>query len=73
MLAGLIFTHGYIVCFKFLNLDVTSSLDWLWGSSPVGIGTFGMLINIVVSVMVSKFTSKIPYEIEELIDNIRQP
>ncbi len=73
MLAGLIFTLGYIVYFKFLNPEMNSSLNWLWGISPEGIGTIGMLINIFVSIMVSKFTSKIPYEIEELIDNIRQP
>jgi len=73
MLTGLIFTLGYIVYFKFLNPGMNSSSNWLWGISPEGIGTIGMLINVFVSIMVSKFTSKTPSEIEDLIDSIRQP
>ena len=73
MLIGLIFTLGYIVYFKFLNPEMNTSSNWLWGISPEGIGTIGMLINVFVSIMVSKFTSKPPSEIDDLIDNIRQP
>jgi cation/acetate symporter len=73
MLTGLIFTLGYIVYFKFLNPGMNSSSNWLWGISPEGIGTIGMLINVFVSIMVSRFTSKTPSEIEDLIDSIRQP
>ena len=73
MLTGLIFTLGYIVYFKFLNPGMNSSSNWLWGISPEGIGTIGMLINVFVSVIVSMFTSKPPSEIEDLIDSIRQP
>ncbi len=73
MLIGLIFTLGYIVYFKFLNPEMNTSSNWLMGISPEGIGTIGMLINVFVSIMVSKFTSKPPSEIDDLIDNIRQP
>ena len=73
MLIGLIFTLGYIVYFKFLNPEMNTSSKWLWGISPEGIGTIGMLINVFVSIMVSKFTSKPPSEIDDLIDSIRQP
>ena len=73
MLTGLIFTLGYIVYFKFLNPEMNTSSNWLMGISPGGIGTIGMLINVFVSIMVSKFTSKSPSEIDDLIDNIRQP
>ena len=73
MLTGLIFTLGYIVYFKFLNPEMNTSSNWLMGISPEGIGTIGMLINVFVSIMVSKFTSKPPSEIDDLIDNIRQP
>ena len=73
MLTGLIFTLGYIVYFKFLNPGMNSSSNWLWGISPEGIGTIGMLINVFVSIIVSMFTSKPPSEIEDLIDSIRQP
>lgn len=73
MLTGLIFTLGYIVYFKFLYPEMNSSSNWLMGISPEGIGTIGMLINVFVSIMVSKFTSKPPSEIDDLIDSIRQP
>lgn len=73
MLSGLIFTLSYIVYFKFMYPELNSSVNWLWGISPEGIGTIGMLINIFVSLVISTFTSKIPNEIEDLIDNIRQP
>ena len=73
MLIGLIFTLGYIVYFKFLNPEMNTSSNWLWGISPEGIGTIGMLTNVFVSIMVSKFTSKPPSEIDDLIDSIRQP
>ena len=73
MLIGLIFTLGYIVYFKFLNPEMNTSSNWLMGISPEGIGTIGMLINVFVSIMVSKFTSKPPSEIDDLIDSIRQP
>ena len=73
MLTGLIFTLGYIVYFKFLNPGMNSSSNWLWGISPEGIGTIGMLINVFVSIIVSMFTSNPPSKIEDLIDSIRQP
>ena len=73
MLTGLIFTLGYIVYFKFLNPEMNTSSNWLIGISPEGIGTIGMLINVFVSITVSKFTSKPPSEIDDLIDSIRQP
>ena len=73
MLTGLIFTLGYIVYFKFLNPEMNTSSNWLMGISPEGIGTIGMLINVFVSIMVSKFTSKPPSGIDDLIDSIRQP
>ena len=73
MLTGLIFTLGYIVYFKFLNPEMNTSSNWLMGISPEGIGTIGMLINVFVSIMVSKFTLKPPSEIDDLIDSIRQP
>ena len=69
MLTGLIFTLGYIVYFKFLNPEMNTSSNWLMGISPEGIGTIGMLINVFVSIMVSKFTSKPPSEIDDLISN----
>ena len=73
MLAGLLFTLAYIVYFKFMHPELNSSSNWLWGISPEGIGTIGMLINISVSLIVSLVTRKTPDEIRDLVDQIRQP
>ena len=73
MLAGLLFTLSYIVYFKFMHPELNSSSNWLWGISPEGIGTIGMLINISVSLIVSLVTRKTPDEIRDLVDQIRQP
>ena len=73
MIAGLIFTLGYIVYFKFMHPELNSSSNWLWGISPEGIGTIGMLINIFVSIIVSSMTKQTPDEIRDLVDQIRQP
>ena len=73
MIAGLIFTLGYIVYFKFMHPELNSSSNWLRGISPEGIGTIGMMINIFVSMIVSSMTKETPDEIRDLVDQIRQP
>ncbi len=67
MLAGLLFTYGYIEYFKGLFLkwagapwgeDVAGS--WLFGISPEGIGVIGMLLNFTVALTVSHLTAPPP-------------
>ena len=43
------------------------------GISPEGIGTIGMFINILVSIVMTSMTKKTPDEIKNLVDQIRQP
>ena len=70
MVTGLLFTTAYIVYFKFLG----GTPDQLWfGISPEGIGTVGMMINMVVTVAVSLATPPPPTEIQDLVDEIRLP
>lgn len=73
MLTGLIFTFAYIVYFKFVNPAANTSENWLFGVSPEGIGTFGMILNFVVSYAVSKVTPPPPDHIQHLVDDIRIP
>jgi len=70
MLAGLFFTASYIVYFKFLG--GTPDQLW-WGVSPEGIGTFGMVVNFVVAVVVGRFTPPPPEHIQHLVEDIRVP
>ena len=73
MLGGLIFTAGYIAYFKFVNPEANQSANWLFGISPEGIGSIGMVINIAVTLTVSRFTAPPPKEVDELILNVRLP
>jgi cation/acetate symporter len=73
MLVGLIFTFTYIVYFKFAAPELNTAEFWLWGISPEGIGTIGMILNFVIAITVSRLTSKPPQSVLELVDNIRIP
>ena len=76
MLTGLIFTMGYILYFKgvfFEPMAANVPENWLFGISPEGIGTVGMLLNFIVAFVVSSFTSEPPEKIQEMVENIRVP
>ena len=73
MIVGITFTAGYIIFFKFIRPDLNIPAHWLLGISPEGIGTLGMVLNLLVSVPVSLLTAPPPAEVQELVDNIRSP
>ncbi|MEO0967002.1 MAG: sodium:solute symporter family protein [Cyanobacteria bacterium J06639_18] len=68
MLAGLIFTATYIIGVKFGGMS-----PWFFGVSAEGIGTVGMVINLLVTVVVSRFTPEPPPEVQALVEDIRTP
>jgi cation/acetate symporter len=73
MLSGIIFTAAYIIYFKFVNPDMNKAQYWLWGISPEGIGTIGMLINFVVTFVVSKITKEPPKAVQDMVASLRYP
>ena len=80
MLAGLLFTYGYIEYFKGLFLKWAGApwgedvpAEWLFGISPEGIGVIGMLLNFAVAIAVSYGTSAPPERIQALVERIRVP
>ena len=73
MIAGITFTAAYIIFFKFISPELNTPDYWLWGISPEGIGTLGMVINFIVSLSVSARTSPPPDEVQALVDDIRVP
>ena len=76
MLTGLFFTFGYILYFKGIFITPMAAnipANWLFGISPEGIGTVGMLLNFAVAFAVSKVTAPPPVEVQELIEHIRLP
>jgi len=68
MLTGLIFTIIYIVGVKFGGMQ-----PWFFGVSPEGIGTLGMIINLVVTLVVSRLTPPPPAHIQALVEDLRTP
>lgn len=73
MVSGIVFTASYIIYFKFINPTANNSENWLFGISPEGIGSLGMLINVTVALLVSKVTPAPPEEIQKMIEDIRIP
>ncbi|MBC79903.1 MAG: cation acetate symporter [Gammaproteobacteria bacterium] len=73
MVTGLTFTFSYIVYFKFISPETNNAAHWLFGISPEGIGTLGMLINFAVSLFVMRITPPPPQEVQDLVERIRVP
>lgn len=88
MIVGLLFTLAYIVMCttnKVLPMFFVEPLltpdnylfaGWFGleqGISPQGIGTIGMLLNFVVTILISSFTAPPPKDVLELVENVRVP
>ena len=72
MLSGILFTGLYIIYFRFI--DPAAGADrWLFGISPEGIGSVGMVLNFSVAFIVSRFTSEPPAHVQKIIQDIRLP
>jgi cation/acetate symporter len=73
MIVGILFTGAYIVWFAFIDPDQNNREHWLFGVSPEGIGSVGMVVNFVVAWAVALATEPPPEEIQSLVENIRIP
>ena len=73
MIVGVVFTTLYIFYFKPQLGGPGLPQDYLFGISPEGIGTIGMIINFIVSLIVSRLTKPTPENIKELVESIRYP
>lgn len=73
MIIGILFTTIYIFYFKPQLGGPGLPENYLFGISPEGIGTIGMIINFIVSLVVSRFTKPTPDNIKDLVENIRYP
>jgi len=73
MIVGILFTALYIIYFKFISPEANNPDNWFLGISPEGIGTIGMVVNMVVTIAVSRLTPPPPAKIQELVEDIRIP
>ncbi|MGD1807909.1 sodium:solute symporter family protein [Dapis sp. BLCC M126] len=68
MVVGLLFTTIYIIGVKFAGMPT-----WFFGISAEGIGTVGMVLNFIVTLVVSRMTPPPPLEIQEMVEDLRSP
>ena len=73
MIVGIVFTASYIIYFKPQLGGPGLPENFWWGISPEGIGTLGMILNFIIALIVSRFTTAPPKEVQELTESIRTP
>ena len=76
MVVGILFTAGYIIAFKGIFMEPlfeNVKENWLFGISPEGIGTLGMLLNFLTALIVSRFYPEPPADVQDLVEDIRIP
>jgi cation/acetate symporter len=79
MLVGLGTTLVYIFLYKgWFFLKTTAMLPddaahWMLGISPGSFGAVGALFNFAVAIIVSRLTSTVPEEIQQMVEDIRIP
>jgi cation/acetate symporter len=73
MVIGVLLMLFYMTKFKFGWFGGGTEKDWWFGISPEGFGTFAMMVNFAVSIIISKYTPAPNSEIQALVENIRNP
>ncbi|GAB4156456.1 MAG: cation acetate symporter [Winogradskyella sp.] len=76
MIVGITLMLGYMIAFKtglWKTFDPLPQEQWWFGTSPEGFGTVAMLVNVIVSVVVSRMTPPPPQHVQEIVENIRIP
>ena len=70
MIVGVLFTTLYILYFKYWG----GTQEELWfGIKTEGIGTLGMIINMIIALIVSRVTPIPPKEVQQIVEDIRVP
>lgn len=73
MIVGILLMVFYMMKFKFDRFGGGTKADWWFGISPEGFGTVAMIVNFILSIVISRFTPEPPKEVQEIVENIRIP
>lgn len=76
MIVGITLMLFYMIVYKTGLIGIMEprpSDEWWFGTSPEGFGTIAMLVNVVVSFIVSRLTAAPPEDVQEIVENIRIP
>ena len=75
MIVGITLMFFYMAVFKlgwFVEAKPPAS-EWWFDISPEGFGTVAMVVNMVISIVVSRMTPAPPEKVQEIVENIRFP
>ena len=76
MIVGITLMLVYMIVYKTGLIGVMEPRpkeEWWFGTSPEGFGTIAMIVNVVVSVIVSRMTSAPPSDVQDIVEDIRIP
>ena len=76
MIVGITLMLFYMIRYKtglIGVMDARPASEWWFGTSPEGFGTIAMIVNIIVSVVVSRMTAPPPENVQEMVESIRIP
>lgn len=76
MIVGITLMLFYMIRYKtglIGVMDPRPASEWWFGTSPEGFGTIAMIVNVVISVVVSRLTPPPPENVQEIVENIRIP
>ncbi|MBC9797922.1 sodium:solute symporter family protein [Sinomicrobium weinanense] len=73
MVVGIVLMLFYMMKFKFDMFGGGTQDDWWFGISPEGFGMVAMIVNFIVSLLVSRFTAPPPEDVQEIVEHIRIP
>ncbi|MEZ4874997.1 MAG: sodium:solute symporter family protein [Flavobacteriaceae bacterium] len=76
MIVGITLMLFYMIRYKtglIGVMDARPASEWWFGTSPEGFGTVAMIVNVVVSVVVSRLTPAPPQNVQEIVEHIRIP
>ncbi|MGL1886161.1 MAG: cation acetate symporter [Reichenbachiella sp.] len=73
MVVGTFLMLFYMVKFKFQWFGGGDEDSWWFGISPEGFGSVAMLVNFVLSIMISRLFPAPPVDVQRMVDRIREP
>jgi cation/acetate symporter len=74
MVVGIVLMLFYMMKFKLDMFGGGTEEDWwFYGTSPEGFGTIAMVVNVVISLVVSRMTPAPPQNVQDMVESIRIP
>ncbi len=73
MVIGTLLMLFYMIKFKLQGFGGGTEDEWWFGISPEGFGTVAMLVNFIISLVISRFTPPPPAKVQAIVDSIREP